>query len=187
MSPGSVALLFEHVTEPAAQKRLAEAVKHEDPAVRAVAARIAFVTASRGLVPGLISALAKEEHVPTAVEQIRALLGMLGRLACAADPFPPTRPRIHPESTIVPPDRKRPARMTYPDAAQRGRIEGTVLLGVRLSYTGCIGVAETLRSADPMLDLAAIRGVFSAAYTPTLLDGQPVETFITYTVNFDLR
>ena len=49
MTPGSVALLVEHVMEPAVQKRLIEAVKHEDPAVRAVAARIAFVTTSRGL------------------------------------------------------------------------------------------------------------------------------------------
>jgi hypothetical protein len=58
MTPGSVAQLVHHVSQQATQKRLIEAVKHEDPAVRAVAARIAFVTASRGLGSGLIAALA---------------------------------------------------------------------------------------------------------------------------------
>jgi hypothetical protein len=78
VSPGSIALLVPHATQPAAQKRLAEAVKHEDPAVRAVAARVAFVTMSKGLAPGLISTLAKEEHAPTAAEQVRTLMALFG-------------------------------------------------------------------------------------------------------------
>lgn len=78
VSPGSVALLAEHATQPAAQKRLIEAVKHEDPAVRAVAARVAFVTMSKGAASALISAVAKEEHVHTGAEQVRALMALLG-------------------------------------------------------------------------------------------------------------
>lgn len=78
VSPGSVALLAEHATQPAAQKRLIEAVKHEDPAVRAVAARVAFVTMSKGAAPALISAVAKEEHTHTGAEQVRALMALLG-------------------------------------------------------------------------------------------------------------
>src|SRR5688500_10708272 len=62
VSTGAIALLAEHATQPAAQKRLIEAVKHEDPAVRAVAARVAFVTMSKGAASALISAVAKEEH-----------------------------------------------------------------------------------------------------------------------------
>ena len=79
MSPGSIALLVSHASEPAAQKRLAEAVKHENPAVRAVAARVAFVTMSKGLAPALIGTVAKEEHAHTAAEQVRALMGLLGK------------------------------------------------------------------------------------------------------------
>ena len=71
-------MLVEHASEPAVQKRLAEAVKHENPAVRAVAARAAFVTMSKGLAPALIAAVAKEEHAQTAAEQVRALMGLLG-------------------------------------------------------------------------------------------------------------
>src|SRR5690242_1691358 len=62
VSPGSVALLAEHATQPAGQKRLIEAVKHDDPAVRAVAARVAFVTMSKGVASALITAVAKEEQ-----------------------------------------------------------------------------------------------------------------------------
>ena len=78
ISPASIALLAEHAGDPAVQKRLAEAVKHENTAVRAVAARVAFVTMSKGLAAPLISAVAKEEHAHTAAEQVRALMGLLG-------------------------------------------------------------------------------------------------------------
>jgi TonB family protein len=78
ISSGSIAMLAEHVGQPAAQKRLAEAVKHEDPAVRAVAARIAFVSGLKNLASPLITAVAKEEHAQTAAEQVRALTGLLG-------------------------------------------------------------------------------------------------------------
>jgi hypothetical protein len=47
-----------------------------------------------------------------------------------------------------------------------------------------VAAAETLRSVNPLLDLASIQGVFTAKYTPALLDGQPVETNMTYSVNF---
>lgn len=78
LSPGAVALLLEHIAEPAVQKRLTEAVKHDDPAVRAVAARVAFVTQSKGTAPALVSALGKEEHAQTAAEQIRTLMAIHG-------------------------------------------------------------------------------------------------------------
>jgi hypothetical protein len=78
VSPGSIALLAGHAVQPAAQKRLIEAVKHEDPAVRAVAARVAFISMSKGAAPALISAVAKEEHAHTAAEQVRALMALLG-------------------------------------------------------------------------------------------------------------
>ncbi len=78
LSPGAVALLIEHATDPAAQKRLTEAVKDEDTAVRAVAARVAFVTMSKGTAPALITALAKEEHPQTAAEQVRTLMAFYG-------------------------------------------------------------------------------------------------------------
>lgn len=79
ISPGAIAMLADHAGQPAVQKRLAEAVKHQDAAVRAVAARVAFTTQSKGQAPGLISAVAKEAHAQTAAEQVRALMGLLGK------------------------------------------------------------------------------------------------------------
>ena len=43
-----------------------------------------------------------------------------------------------------------------------------------------------LRS-QPLLDQAAIDAVSQWAFTPTLLNGQPVEVLMTVTVNFTLR
>ena len=52
---------------------------------------------------------------------------------------------------------------------------GVVILGVRISHTGCVASAETIRSVNPLLDLAAIQGVFTAAiHAGALVDGQPV-------------
>jgi TonB family protein len=131
----------------------------------------------------LTIALAERPITPEFADRI-VLLFNRQYLACADDPFPPVRPRFRPDSTIVPPQRIKRAEIQYPRAAQRAGIDGSVRLGVRISHTGCIGAAETLRSAEPVLDLAAIQGVFTAKYSPTLLDGQPVETVMTYTVTF---
>jgi TonB family protein len=131
----------------------------------------------------LTIALAERPIAPEFADRI-VLLFNRQYLACADDPFPPVRPRFGPDSKIVPPNRTRRAEIQYPRAAQRAGIDGIVRLGVRLSYTGCIGAAETLRSAEPVLDLAAIIGVFTAKYTPALVDGQPVESVMTYTVSF---
>lgn len=78
VSPGAIALLAGHAAEPAAQARLIEAVTHQNPAVRAVAARVAFVTLSKGAAAALGSAVAKEEHVHTGAEQVRALMALVG-------------------------------------------------------------------------------------------------------------
>jgi TonB family protein len=134
----------------------------------------------------LTIALAERPITPESADRI-VLLFNRQYLACADDPFPPVQPRARLDSTIVPPKRTRAAKIVYPQVAQRARIEGVVILGVMISHTGCVSSAETLRSLEPVLDLAAIQGVFTAAYTPTLLDGQPVPTIMTYTVNFDLR
>ena len=123
---------------------------------------------------------------PITPDSIDRILLLFDRqyLACADDPFPPIRPRFGPNSTIVRPQRKRGADIQYPPLAQRNKLDGVVVLGVRISHTGCVASAETMRSVNPLLDFAAIQGVFTARYTPTLVDGQPVESYMTYSVTF---
>ena len=75
----------------------------------------------------------------------------------------------------------------YPENAQRGGIEGTVLLHAVIATDGSllsIGVTNTL--ADPELAAAAIDAVKQWRYQPTLLNGEPVEVVTTISVNYRL-
>lgn len=78
MSPGAVARLVEYPLDPRTQKRLTAALADANPAVRAVAARVTFVTASKGQVSGLVRALASEQDGAAAAEELRALVTLLG-------------------------------------------------------------------------------------------------------------
>jgi TonB family protein len=77
LSPGSVALLVEHRTEPGVRERWAAALKDDRPEVRAAAARVIDVSGSTWLVPDLITALSHEADTAAAIEEIRAI-GSLG-------------------------------------------------------------------------------------------------------------
>ncbi len=59
-----------------------------------------------------------------------------------------------------------------------------VYLRARVSHTGCISSAETLRSAQPGFDLEAIKALFNAKMTPATLGGQAVDTTISYSFRF---
>ncbi len=73
LSPGNVALLVERVSEQDARQAIAGALRHEDPRVRAAAARVAFVGAL-ALGPQLFDALRNESSPIAAREQLRAVL-----------------------------------------------------------------------------------------------------------------
>lgn len=91
---------------------------------------------------------------------------------------------MRPDSTLTPATLKRRPDIIFPQAAERHGMRGIVRLAVRVSHTGCIGSAETLSSINQVLDFTAIRGVFTAQFTPSLIDGQAVETYVIYDVNF---
>ena len=78
LSPGAIALMVEHATHPGIADRLAAAVGDRQADIRAAAARVAFVTDMRGLVPQLAAALAVERVADPAVEQTRALASFGG-------------------------------------------------------------------------------------------------------------
>jgi TonB family protein len=78
LSPGSVALLIEHASDPAVKQRLAEALQHASPDVRAAAARVVFVAAVTSLLPEVASALGRENYEDPAIEQVRVLSGFGG-------------------------------------------------------------------------------------------------------------
>jgi protein TonB len=75
----------------------------------------------------------------------------------------------------------------YPRDAQMRGVSGVVVLEAFISDTGCVRSVSTERSIDPYLDMEATRAVIQWRYTPTRLNGDPVDTLMTVTVNFTLN
>lgn len=73
----------------------------------------------------------------------------------------------------------------YPAIAQTSGVSGIVILEVIIDRDGYVRDARILRSV-PLLDEAAIDAVRQWQFTPTLLNGAPVEVIMTVTVNFSL-
>ncbi len=73
----------------------------------------------------------------------------------------------------------------YPEIARISRREGTVILEAVLDVTGRVHSVRVLKSVA-LLDDAAIRAVQQWRYTPTELNGVPVQVLMTITVNFTL-
>jgi len=73
----------------------------------------------------------------------------------------------------------------YPSDAQAFRIQGVVVLKVRISKSGDVSNVQ-LVSGHPMLAPAAIRAVKQWKYKPYLLNGEPVEVTTQVRVAFHL-
>lgn len=88
-------------------------------------------------------------------------------------------------------DVKAPAKVThvapaYPEEAQVERVSGTVVLEIVVATDGSVLDTEVLRSVHPLLDDSAARAVRKWKYTPTEVDGEPVELLMVVTVTFAL-
>lgn len=87
---------------------------------------------------------------------------------------------------LQPPKKLKDVPPLYPPEAQEARVQGVVILEVRLDENGNVSDTRTLRSI-PLLDQAAIDAVKQWQYTPTLMNGVAVPVIMTVTVNFSLR
>lgn len=79
---GQIALLASLMDGPAVEA-VAAAIEADDPMTRAVAARIAAVSAHPSFAPAIERAWGKERHIAAAAEQVRALLIIRGAAAAA--------------------------------------------------------------------------------------------------------
>ena len=75
----------------------------------------------------------------------------------------------------------------YPEALQKQGIEGTVILRAVIGTSGQILSLSPFNDADAALTKAAMDAVRQWKYTPTLLNGEPVEVVTTITVAFRLE
>jgi protein TonB len=74
----------------------------------------------------------------------------------------------------------------YPELAQQARVQGVVIIEALIDGAGNVMDANILRSI-PLLDQAAVDAVRQWQFTPTLLNGAPVNLIMTVTVNFTLN
>jgi len=108
--------------------------------------------------------------------------------AAAGGEGPWTKPVDLPAGNEIKEPRKtHDVRPEYPTVAQIAKVEGTVIVDSTISRDGCVIDARIVRSVHVALDYAALRAVSQWRFTPTLLNGQPVEVQMTVTVNFTLR
>jgi TonB family protein len=81
---------------------------------------------------------------------------------------------------IRPPVKIRDVRPMYPN----GAAGGVVILDATIDANGLISNTQVLRTPDPALSAAAMEAVNRWEFRPTHLDGQPIDTHMTVTVNF---
>ena len=74
----------------------------------------------------------------------------------------------------------------YPEALQKRGIEGSVILRAVIGTSGQVLSLSPFSDPDPALTKAALDAVRQWKYTPTLLNGEPVEVVTTITVAFRL-
>lgn len=84
---------------------------------------------------------------------------------------------------IKTPKQVRRVEAVYPDAAISAGIEGTVVIEAIIGKNGAVRDARIAKSV-PLLDEAALAAVKEWAYSPTLLNGVPVDVAMTVSISF---
>jgi TonB family protein len=118
-------------------------------------------------------------HVGTLQETITA------RFPRPASAPPRTEPPIG--GNIRAPMKTRDVRPDYPQALREAGVEGVVPLGAFIGTDGSVAEVRVLTTrAHPDLASAAIDAVRQWRFTPTLLNGEAIEIYMTVTVRFSL-
>jgi TonB family protein len=88
--------------------------------------------------------------------------------------------------SINPPRKIKDVKPIYPADAAAAGVTGTVILEAVMAKDGSVRNIAVLRSI-PLLDQAAVDAVRQWMFTPTLLNGVPVEITMTVSVTFEAR
>ena len=103
-------------------------------------------------------------------------------VAASVDP----QQRVRVGGDIKEPKKIKDVKPVYPEDAQAAGIQGIVILETIIGTDGSVQEGKILRGV-PQLDKAALDAVMQWRYTPTLLNGEPVELVMTVTVTFTLN
>lgn len=117
-----------------------------------------------------------------------AVGGVLGGIIGGAAPPPPPKPtqtRIRVGGNVAAAKLTRQVQPVYPQIAKTAHVQGTVLLHAIIAKDGTIQELQYV-SGPPLLMKAAMDAVREWRYSPTLLNGEPVEVDTTVQVVFTL-
>ena len=101
-------------------------------------------------------------------------------------PPPPPDGAVRVGGNIKAPTKLVDVNPVYPAVAQAARVQGVVILEIRIEADGTVSDARVLRSI-PLLDQAATEAVMQWRFGQTLLNGRPIPVIMTTTVNFVLQ
>ena len=87
---------------------------------------------------------------------------------------------------IKPPTKTRDVKPVYPVEALAARVQGVVVADVLIGPDGQVHDA-IIRRSIPFFDAVALEAVRQWEFTPTLLNGNPINVAMTVTVNFTLQ
>jgi protein TonB len=107
-------------------------------------------------------------------------------LPIVAEPPAPT-PTVNVGGNIRQPERMTYVSPTYPPLALTARVQGLVIIQATIDTTGRVQDARVMRTDSPLLNEAALTAVRQWVYTPTLLNGIPVNVIMTVTVQFRMN
>jgi protein TonB len=111
--------------------------------------------------------------------------GVVGGISAPPPPPPPQAP-VRVGGDIKQPSKIHDVNPIYPAIAKTAKIQGIVIIEATIGKDGSVKDAKVLRSVQ-LLDQAALDAVRQWKFTPTLLNGVPVEVVMTVTVNFTLQ
>jgi protein TonB len=113
-----------------------------------------------------------------------------GLLTGEPAPPPPSTPaepkRVRSGGLIEPPRKIKNVSPVYPAIAQSSRVQGTVILEAVIGVDGRVEQVKVLKPVM-LLTESAIEAVRQWAFTPTKLNGEPVQVIMTVTVDFKLQ
>jgi protein TonB len=120
------------------------------------------------------------------------ILGADGVSGDLVGPGPPPAPRVaeppapvRPGGSVRAPQKIHHVAPDYPAIARSAGVSGIVILEALIAEDGSIREVKVTRSV-PLLDAAAVAAVRQWRFTPTLLNGVPVQVIMTVTVAFNL-
>jgi protein TonB len=110
-----------------------------------------------------------------------------GGVSVAVPSPPPAVPKRVPVGGQIQPPRKiKNVAPVYPSIAQTSRVQGTVVLEALIGLDGRVDHVKVLKPVV-LLTEPAIEAVRQWVFTPTKLNGEPVEVIMTVTVDFKLQ